>query len=429
MKFRYYFVSAICVILIAALAGCSSAPVPETPVRGEDGVIRSKNTVGYGEGASSLRFGELADCSDEKSLSGPSEYSAHTERKPGMMTGAEQYDVKDISKWRSMFVKDQNGDNWETFVKNRGLDGRLATVVSVECDGEPVYNIRVTLCRSDGTAIYEARTDMSGVAVLCCPEKEYSGSLDVKIGDSIALSDVDLKTSAALSASIGEKTEEVGKLDLMLMIDTTGSMGDELWYLQEELSDMVKRIAGEDNALSVRTSVNFYRDEGDEYVVKYYDFRDDAEEAVRIIKEQNADGGGDYPEAVHTALDNAINGHVWRDDAVKLCYFVLDAPPHEESEIQGINGEIYKSIESAAKQGVRIIPVAASGINEETEFILRSFAVMTGGTYIFITDDSGIGLPHETPKVDDYTVEPLNECMIRVACRYCGVRYNAQQKQ
>ena len=78
-------------------------------------------------------------------------------------------------------------------------------------------------------------------------------------------------------------------------------------------------------------------------------------------------------------------------------------------------------MKTAAEQGIRIIPVASSGVDGETEFLLRSWALMTGGTYIFITNDSGIGGGHKEAEVGEHTVEFLNECMIRVACEYCGI--------
>ena len=207
----------------------------------------------------------------------------------------------------------------------------------------------------------------------------------------------------------------------MLMIDTTGSMGDELEYIKAELYDVVERVAKADESLSIRVSVNFYRDEEDDYVVKYYDFRTDINDCIAQLKEQHADGGGDFPEAVHTALDNAVAGHKWREEAVKICFIVLDAPPHSESEIQGVNAELLKTVKAAAEQGIRIIPVASSGVDGETEFLLRSYALMTGGTYVFITDDSGVGYGHKEAEVGEHTVEYLNECMIRIVCEYCGI--------
>lgn len=72
-------------------------------------------------------------------------------------------------------------------------------------------------------------------------------------------------------------------------------MGDELEYLVCELEDVVTRIRSENANVPTRISVNFYRDEGDEYVVREYPFTTDLAAAVTAISEQTADGGGDTP--------------------------------------------------------------------------------------------------------------------------------------
>ncbi len=202
------------------------------------------------------------------------------------------------------------------------------------------------------------------------------------------------------------------------MVDTTGSMGDELEYLKEELLDVIDRVSSENSGMKIRLSVNFYRDEGDEYVVRYFAFTDDIDAALSDLEEQYSSGGGDTPEAVDTALDNAINGHDWSEESVKLLFFVLDAPPH--SDRQGSVESIYSSISKAAELGVRIIPVSSSGVDTETEFIMRTAAAVTGGTYTFLTDDSGIGNPHLEPTIGEYQVEMLNELMIRLINEYCA---------
>jgi hypothetical protein len=46
---------------------------------------------------------------------------------------------------------------------------------------------------------------------------------------------------------------------------------------------------------------------------------------------------------------------------------------------------------------------------------------MTGGTYTFLTNHSGIGNDHLEPTIGDYEVEKLNDLMIRVIKEYCGI--------
>jgi hypothetical protein len=204
------------------------------------------------------------------------------------------------------------------------------------------------------------------------------------------------------------------KLDVMFMIDTTGSMGDELEYLKAEMGDVIRRAAGEQN-VPVRTSVNFYRDEGDAYELRYFDFREDVDEAVSLLAKQSAAGGGDYEEAVDTALDFAMNQARWDEDAVKIMFLVLDAPPHYDAKtVASINASIRK----AAEMGIRIIPVASSGVDTTCQVLFRTWAAMTGGTYTYLTDHSGIGGSHQKPDVEHEEVMPLNDLMVSIIKEY-----------
>ena len=331
----------------------------------------------------------------------------------GTLTAGEWKDADNIADWIKLLSK----EDWSSYVDSRKLDSRNVITVKVKDGDSACYNVPVKLIASQET-VYTAKTDINGCAYLF-----YNIAGENKTPDSVVVGDetVNLDGRTELEIEAKDAAIKVTALDLMLMIDTTGSMGDELEYIKAELYDVVERVAKADESLSIRVSVNFYRDEGDEYVVKYYDFRTDINECIEQLKEQHADGGGDTPEAVHTALDNAVKGHTWREEAVKICFIVLDAPPHAEYEIQGINAELLKTVKAAAEQGIRIIPVASSGVDTETEFLLRSYALMTGGTYVFITDDSGVGYGHKEAEVGEHTVEYLNECMIRIVCEYCGI--------
>ncbi len=352
------------------------------------------------------------------------DYNGQYIYKAGTLTAGEWRDIDSLADWLEKFQTEE----WNEYARKRGLYAFNVFEVRVKNGGDAIYNAKAELYGSDGkTLIYTALTDVTGRACLVYPEK-YAGQVGVIkcCGKELQVTSADNGKTFELEADAASAA--VTELDLMLMVDTTGSMGDELEYLKAELRDVVSRIAANGDQLSIRVSVNFYRDEGDEYVVKYFDFRTDIDECLEQIRKQYSDGGGDYPEAVHTALENAVNGHAWRENAVKLCFLVLDAPPHEEYEIQGINSQITKTLTDAASLGVRVIPVASSGVDKDTECLLRSYAVMTGGTYIFLTDHSGVGGDHIEASVGEYNVEPLNECMIRVACEYCGLKYTAPER-
>ena len=98
-----------------------------------------------------------------------------------------------------------------------------------------------------------------------------------------------------------------------------------------------------------------------------------------------------------------------------LAFLLLDAPPHHNQEVME---SIRKSIETYAANGIKLIPIAASGIDKNTEFLLRLMAIFTDGTYVFITNHSGIGNDHIEPTIGQYQVELLNELIVRLIGEY-----------
>lgn len=400
----------------------------------DDGVwgASEPDAAGSGDGAGGLdaskgsvftyydKKAEPAECAPEADggLEMPGSGGCGAQAEAGTLSAGEIKDILDRTHWAGLLSE----ENWTAFAAKRALYTAGSVEVLVTNGGNAVFNTKAELIDAQGSPVWTAVTDVCGRALLFAGITGNGIDLSackVKVGDAV----YDIPSGNSISVEAEDSGLDVTQLDLMFMVDTTGSMGDELNYLKAELADVVSRVGAADENIDIRTSVNFYRDEGDEYVVKYFDFRADVEECVRQIGEQYAMGGGDYPEAVHKALENAITAHRWRADAVKLCFLVLDAPPHDESEIQGINAEISRLLTAAAEQGIRIIPVASSGVDAETEFLLRSFAFVTGGSYLFLTGDSGIGGTHLEPSDTQYDVEPLNECIIRVIYGNCGLTY------
>lgn len=335
----------------------------------------------------------------------------------GMLTGSEWCDNDHFEDFVSKINAQDNG--WYDIAARWGTVATERIHVRVTNGTVPLGQIKVVLYGADNAVLWQAVTDADGDAYLFWNLDRSAQRADAYRVEAIGRDGKSV--TQTVSATTGEMelvldtTNVPVKLDLMFVVDTTGSMGDELEYLKAELGDVVTR-ASQNGQIPVRTSVNFYRDEGDAYVVRYFDFREDVGEAVRLIADQWADGGGDYEEAVHTALDNAVNGHVWQDDAVKLVFLVLDAPPHEQADIVA---SIADTVRTAAEQGIRIIPVASSGVNTTCEVLFRTWAALTGGTYTYLTNHSGIGNPHHEPDVEAVQVEMLNDMLVRIIGEYC----------
>ena len=333
----------------------------------------------------------------------------------GMLTAGEWKDLDDIPFWTKLL----NDNDWYQLLENRGLfANKIVQVKVTDGNGNPCFNVPVVLKDTDNKEIYKAVTDINGMAYLLYDlDNTKQEAKCVSIGGA----DYDIVKDGETAIAIDSATVGVKQLDLLFMIDTTGSMSDELTYLQAELRDVIRKIAESGAAFAINLSVNFYRDTGDEYVVRSFEFTNDIDKAISQLSEQRTAGGGDYAEAVHLALDDVVKNHQWREDSVKLCFMVLDAPPHTNTEIAGIDERMQTTVMSMAETGIRFISVASSGVDTETEFLLRSWAVMTGGTYTFLTNHSGIGNSHLEPTIGEYEVEKLNDLLVRVISEYCGL--------
>ncbi|MEE3460178.1 MAG: vWA domain-containing protein, partial [Candidatus Faecousia sp.] len=196
------------------------------------------------------------------------------------------------------------------------------------------------------------------------------------------------------------------ELQVMFLVDTTGSMADEISYLQKDFSAITQDVGSS----GVRYAACFYRDEGDDYVTRMNPFTSDVSEVQVKINSEYADGGGDNPEAVAPALTEAVSADQgWSESAEKLLFLIFDAPPHD-----GTEAALDAAIRSAAAQGIRVIPVVASNADRATELFGRAAAIVTNGTYVFLTDDSGVGGEHLEPIVGSYDVELLHDVIVRI---------------
>lgn len=280
-------------------------------------------------------------------------------------------------------------------------------------DGQPVAFAEVSATDSRGHAL-QLPTAANGMAVFFpsldrLPQRlhlEVAANGTTTIERTVDLGRLGADRTITVSLPIAGRAPEA--LDLLLSIDTTGSMTDELSYLQVELDSIVASLRRIRPGTDIRVGLVVYRDEGDEYVTRRFEFTDDLAGLRQQLGAQQASGGGDYPEAVERAFAEA-NRFDWRADAAKVMLHVADAPPHAERA-----GAAWEEALSLRTRGVHIVPVAASGVADDAQYLMRSMAALTQSRYLFLTDDSGVGLPHEEPDVPCYVVTRLDGLIERV---------------
>lgn len=344
--------------------------------------------------------------------------SGDTTIQAGQLTAGEWNDLGNWDFWKELISKDTLSEypgHW------RFHDfGRVSLKVNRQ-NGAPLIDARATLLGPNEEVLWQARTDNAGRAEFFPYLMATGAAQPFRIivnhqGQSYSLNEVKL-----YEAGINELTVPVNganslAADVFFVFDATGSMSDELEYIKVEINDIISRIRNNNGDVSFRLGSVFYRDEGDEYITRTSSLSADFGQVVDFINSQRADGGGDYPEAVHSALQKAIEGQDWQEQArSRLLFLILDAPPHyNEAVIEAIKSQLLL----AAQKGIKIIPVTASGIDRETEFLMRFLSIASNSTYTFITNHSGIGNEHLEPTVGEYEVEFLNDLVVRLVDEY-----------
>ena len=206
-------------------------------------------------------------------------------------------------------------------------------------------------------------------------------------------------------------------LDLVFVLDTTGSMGDELAWLTKEMAGIVAAGRRAAPKADIRYGLIVYRDQGDDYTVRNFGFTGSPATMQGWLRAQSADGGGDYPEAAAAALRAGASLDWRRGKGERLMIHIADAPPHP-----GDARAYLDAARLAGAKGVQIYGLGASGVAAETEFLMRQAAAMTGGRYLFLTDDSGVGNDHAEPTIPCYRVTSLRDLMVRILASELGGR-------
>ncbi|MGQ4871701.1 MAG: VWA domain-containing protein [Candidatus Thorarchaeota archaeon] len=118
---------------------------------------------------------------------------------------------------------------------------------------------------------------------------------------------------------------------MAFVVDTTGSMKDDIRAVKDSLFDIVDHITRRTEGLEIRFAVVSYRDHPPQdlsYVTRVFDFTSNVKKIHKQISKLKPSLGGDPPEAVADGLYDARTKLSWAPDAYKVLLLIGDAPPH-----------------------------------------------------------------------------------------------------
>ncbi len=289
------------------------------------------------------------------------------------------------------------GEQVLVHVHDQKLTPQKGAKIEFLVDGKTIHE---TTAASDGRAVLLPVRDAAGVTPTTVRVTPVGGNPETFPGQSGTDWSFHTKAAAPTKKS----------LDVAFIVDTTGSMADEMAWLKKEIAALADNVVKAHPDVDVRWGIVLYRDHGPEaYLTKIHPFTNSAVTLKNKIKSEKPGGGGDFPEALDKGIEEATKLK-WRGGATtKVAFFIADAPAHQKDEKAALAG-----VETLRKAGVRIYPLAASGAHGRTELFMRVAAMLTGGRYLFLTDHSGVGNPHAEPHIPCYLVQHLTKLVARV---------------
>jgi uncharacterized protein YegL len=254
-----------------------------------------------------------------------------------------------------------------------------------DADGRAVPRCNVTV-RDDEGATVTLATTASGRAILfphaeglharlatataSCEDGRAMARIALDKADAVV--DLKLDTKRALPA---RRT-----VDLAFILDTTGSMGEEISAVKATIHKVAAALGQKDVAL--RIGLVEYKDRTDPFVTRVYDMTSDVGRFQSDVSRLSAAGGGDYPESVNEGLHVGLTRLEWSGDAVlKLAFLIGDAPPHLDYQE---DADYAAEMKSASHRGIQVFTVAASGMDALGQIVWRQIAQYTGATNLFV---------------------------------------------
>jgi Mg-chelatase subunit ChlD len=210
-----------------------------------------------------------------------------------------------------------------------------------------------------------------------------------------------LATAACLSAAlpaVGAESKPAlarPKIEVVFCLDTTGSMGGLIEGAKQKIWSISNQIAGGKPTPELKIGLVAYRDRGDAYITRITDLTDDLDAIHGKLREFQAQGGGDGPESVNQALDDAVNKIKWSNDkkTLRIIFLVGDAPPHMDYPD---DVKYPATCKKACEKGIIINTIQCGG-DMVCQMEWKKICKLAEGSYVQIAQNGGVEVAIATP--------------------------------
>ena len=183
--------------------------------------------------------------------------------------------------------------------------------------------------------------------------------------------------------------KETPRAEVVFVLDSTGSMSGLIEGAKQKIWSIANSIISQDPAPEIKIGLISYRDRGDEYVTQIMDLTDDIDAVYAKLQSFRAAGGGDAPESVNQALNEAVTKMSWSpadQNVYRVIFLVGDCPPHMDYQ----DDVKYPETCKLAMEKFIIINTVQCGNDLTTTPIWQDIAKKSEGQFVQIAQSGGM---------------------------------------
>ncbi|MCK4593089.1 VWA domain-containing protein [bacterium] len=315
--------------------------------------------------------------------------AAATEEYDYLATGIPEMLITDLANQPDIIVVER--ERLEEVLGEMALGGTGITDTSTALEVGQVLNVELLILGNLTVAGESFRLDTQ---ILSVETAEIIGAVKAATedeGDLFELVDVtaaaliDKLRGLSLGAGLGEYVfdEDAVRFDVAFVIDTTGSMGDEIQVVKEKMKQIAAEVAQGTPTPAVRFGIVEYRDRGDVYVTQVTDLTYDVALLHERINAVIATGGGDAPESVAEGLRATIHELAWEEgEIIRLAFLIGDAADHLYTDA---DYTLQDAARDAGDLGLTFFTIGCSGLGATGEQQFAKLAYETNGSFEYLT--------------------------------------------
>jgi len=178
-----------------------------------------------------------------------------------------------------------------------------------------------------------------------------------------------------------QEKENKPSIELVFCLDATGSMSGLIHTAKEKIWDIVTVMTQAKPAPNIKLGMIFYRDLQDEFVTKVYPLTENIDSIYAELLLINAEGGGDSPESVNQAVNEAVTKMNWTKgkNVYRSIFLVGDCPPHMDYQ-QDV--KYAASCKLANENGIVINTIKLGFQCQDAIVHFKAIAEKTNGKYL-----------------------------------------------